>query len=74
MARSIVPPGIDGETRVTGVTLKSGERIACQAVIIGIGVEPEAELARQRTYVPTTGSSWTTGCALRRLMSSRRAT
>jgi 3-phenylpropionate/trans-cinnamate dioxygenase ferredoxin reductase component len=38
---------IDGETRVTGVTLKSGERIACQAVIIGIGVDPDAELARQ---------------------------
>lgn len=38
---------IDGETRVTGVTLKSGERIACQAVIIGTGVEPDAELARE---------------------------
>jgi 3-phenylpropionate/trans-cinnamate dioxygenase ferredoxin reductase component len=38
---------IDGDTRVTGVTLKSGERIECQAVVIGIGVQPDAELARQ---------------------------
>jgi 3-phenylpropionate/trans-cinnamate dioxygenase ferredoxin reductase subunit len=38
---------IDGETRVTGVTLQGGEQIACQSVIVGIGVSPDVELARQ---------------------------
>lgn len=38
---------IEGTTRVTGVTLQNGEQIACQAVIVGIGVDPDAELARQ---------------------------
>ena len=35
--------GQDG--RVSGVVLKTGERIACQAVVIGIGVEPDVALA-----------------------------
>jgi 3-phenylpropionate/trans-cinnamate dioxygenase ferredoxin reductase subunit len=38
---------IEGETRVTGVTLKDGKRIACQAVIVGIGVTPDGDLAQQ---------------------------
>lgn len=37
---------IEGDARVTGVTLQGGERIACQAVIVGIGVSPDTALAQ----------------------------
>ncbi|MGH7659956.1 MAG: NAD(P)/FAD-dependent oxidoreductase [Vulcanimicrobiaceae bacterium] len=37
---------IDGKDRVAGVTLKNGDRIEANAVIIGIGVSPEAALAQ----------------------------
>ncbi len=37
--------GQDG--RVSGVVLLTGERVACQAVVVGIGVEPDVALAER---------------------------
>ena len=37
---------IDGKDRVMGVTLKNGDRIEANAVVIGIGVSAEASLAQ----------------------------
>ena len=38
---------IDGETRVTGITLVSGDQIACDTVIICTGIRSNVELARE---------------------------
>jgi NADH oxidase (H2O2-forming) len=48
---------IDGETRVSSVTLEGGEVIPAEAVLIGIGAKPECSLARDAGLRITDGGS-----------------
>jgi 3-phenylpropionate/trans-cinnamate dioxygenase ferredoxin reductase component len=46
---------IEGETHVTGVTLGDGRTLAADAVLVGIGIIPNAELAREAGIVAPDG-------------------
>jgi 3-phenylpropionate/trans-cinnamate dioxygenase ferredoxin reductase component len=46
---------ITGDTHVTGVALESGRTIAADAVLVGIGIIPNAELARDAGLVAPDG-------------------
>lgn len=37
---------LEGEGRVTGVTLKNGRRLACDVFLVAVGIQPNVELAR----------------------------
>jgi 3-phenylpropionate/trans-cinnamate dioxygenase ferredoxin reductase component len=39
--------GFDGDERVAAVRTKSGKRIECDAVVVGVGVRPDAMLAQR---------------------------
>lgn len=41
--------GLDASDHVKSVRLSEGDEVACDAVLVAVGVEPAVELARQRT-------------------------